>query len=90
MEAAANNVRHADEWRTTSSATKQQLNSVRTLSALLQKPIPPDGRIHGFAGDVSSIILDLLASRDFLRLERRMFDFASALLALREQRIASA
>ncbi|MBT2246315.1 hypothetical protein JQK15_22675 [Sphingobium sp. BHU LFT2] len=89
IEAAANNVRHADEWLVTSSASTQQLKSVRVITAVLQQPMPMDGSIRGFAHDVSPDILDLLSGRDFLQLERGTFAFAMALLSHREKRTAS-
>ena len=88
VEAAANNVRHADEWLTASPPTSQQLKSVNVLAAVLGIPLPTNGSIRKFAADVSSPLLRLL-SQDFLQLERCMFDFAGSLLATRESRAAS-
>lgn len=87
LEAASNNMRHADEWETAATApTQQQLKSVHILSAVLDEPIPANGSIRRFARDISPEILDILCARDFLRLERTVFDFANALLALRQKR----
>lgn len=53
---------------------------------MLDEPIPANGSIRRFARDISPEILDKLCARDFLRLERTVFDFANALLALRQER----
>lgn len=86
VEASANNVRHADEWRTAVVASPRQMKSVRVLSAVLREPLPFGGRIHPFAREISPETLELLSEGDILRLERKVFDFAQAMLALRQRR----
>lgn len=86
IEASANNVRHADEWRTALIASPQQMKSVRVLAAVLNEPIPFGGRIHPFAREISPETLEVLSGGELANLERNIFDFAQAMLTLRERR----
>jgi hypothetical protein len=89
LEAAGNNMRHADEWQTAIKPTPHQLKSVRVLSAVLSEPIPPNGNIRAFARDISPEILSLLSGGSFLRLEAAIFAFANDLVSRRQRRAPS-
>lgn len=81
FDASGNNVRHADEWRVASPPDARQMKSVRILADVLQRPVPDGASIRSFAGDVSVDVMDVLAGRDFMRLEEQVFAFANDLVA---------
>ena len=89
LEAAGNNMRHADEWQTAVTPTAQQMKSVRVLSDVLVEPIPANGAIRAFARDISPEILALLSGGDFLCLEVAIFAFANDLVSHRQLRSPS-
>lgn len=78
--AAANNVRHADEWQITRPPTPQQLQSIIVLAAALREKLdPPDGARHKLHREVSPEILSLLSDGNFQKLEERIFAFAKSM-----------
>lgn len=90
LEASANNVRHAEEWRTTRPPTPQQMGSIRVLSAALREPLdPPDGSRHRFSREISAEALQLISDGDFGRLEATLFDFANNMFKQRQRRLPS-
>lgn len=86
LTAAGNNMRHYDEWQTTTKANKQQLSSIRAISSVLGIPMKENGDIRGFGKNICPEILEILSKKDFLVLERRIFDFAQDLAARRNSR----
>ena len=87
--AAANNVRHNDEWAKTRPPNVQQLTSIKVLAAALKEKIAADGSGHKFAREICPEILKLLSEGDLARLESQIFVFANDLLMRRQKRLPS-
>lgn len=88
LEASANNVRHAEEWQTTRPPTRQQMNSIQVLSAVLHEPLEPtDGSRHRFSREICPETLQLISDGDFRKLEANLFSFANAMFQQRRGRL---
>ncbi len=87
LEASANNFRHLEEWQVLREIKGQPLHSLKILAALLQEPLdvtkPVPLRLRQ---DVSAETLSLLSGGVFEVLEFRFYEFAKALLDMRQLR----